>query len=229
MTHEDRPEKDTPQHIRNMLIEYGGRVPDGRPLWRLVLAQNCRLQCFGVMRHAPKVKDSSELDLRLVEPERVREGEFWVPRYKSKGWILQRWFPPQTWGTKEFWEREKSEDGITRLRGKFPEHGDYFLMAGPWDSIEQAGDLRKPIQMLMREWNNQPTNYERYFRELLRQDHEEQQNAIERYETTLEIYRKTEVLPILKGTSQAAQRVRNQLQQSMGSTAHLGACETWGN
>ena len=227
--YEDRPEKDTPEAISKMLAAYGGRVPDGRPLWRLVLAQNCRMQAFGVMRHAPKVADASELDLGEVQAERVEEGAFWIPRYKLPGWVLQRWFPPQTWGTRAEWESHRAEDGVTRLRGKYPENGDYFTMAGPWDSIDAAGDLRAAVQIAVRFHAQSPTNFERYFRDELRKEKQERAEAIERYETTLEIYRKTDLLPVLKGTSRFAQKVRTEIQTRLGNAAHVGACEVWGN
>lgn len=229
MPYDDTPEKDTPAAIRKMLAEYGGRAPNGGAAWRLVLAQNCRAQCFGIRRHAPQVADTSELDLRVVAPERVEEGSFWVQRYKCKGWILQKWFPPTAWGSREDWEREKSEDGITRLRAKYPENGDYFMMAGPWRAIEDAGDLITEIQRCNRAQMKNPVSWDRYFADELRKDKQEREEEIRQYETTLEIYRKTQLLPVLKSASQAAQRVRNQIQASMGSSMHLGASEMWGS
>lgn len=227
--YEDRPEKDTPPEIRQMLTEYGGKTAEGWPAWRLVLAQNCRMQCFGRMSHAPKVKDTSDLDLRELTPERTEEGSYWIPRYRAKGWILQRWFPPHTWGTRQAWEQEKAHDGIHRLRGKYPENGDYFLLAGPWNSIDEAGDLRACIQQWNRAQMSNPNNFEVYFRQEMRRERREQQEEFDRFETTLEIYRKTEILPVLKGSSQAAQRVRNRIQQGLGQGKHLGACEAWGS
>lgn len=227
--YEDRPEKDTPEAVRALLREYGGVTAHGWPIWRLVLAENCRMQCFGVMRHAPRVKDTSELDLRETAPERVEEGVFWLRRYpQTRGWILQRWFPPHVWGARQDWERQKAEDGVTRMRGKFPAQGDYFLMAGPWRSIEMAGDLRLPIQALNRAARDNPTNFETYFRQQLREERREQQEQIERFETTLEIYRRTEVLPILKSASPLAQRARNRVQQQIHLPSHLGASDAWG-
>jgi hypothetical protein len=229
MPYEDRPEKDTPAGVRKMLFEYGGRTPDGGPAWRLVLAQNCRIQCFGTMTHAPQAKDQTELDMRETKPDRIEEGAFWVRRYKCKGWILQKWFPASTWGTREEWESRKAADGVTRLHGKYPENGDYYMMAGPWRSIEHVGNLIVEIQKVNRSQQKHPSNWDRVFREYLRQDREERESRIHEYETTLEIYRKTQILPVLKSTSSSAQRVRNEIQSGMGSGAHMGASEMWGN
>ena len=53
VTYENRPEKDTPPRVRAMLLSYGGRTPDGRPLWRLVKSGNRRVRIAGVMTTMP--------------------------------------------------------------------------------------------------------------------------------------------------------------------------------
>lgn len=113
--YEDRPEKDTPLWIGEELADYGGLSPDGQPLWRIVRAENCRQQCFGTMNHIdPAVLSGMTDETRPTDivPDRIEEGEFWIPKYRVKGWILQRWFPASVWGTREKWEGERAKDDL---------------------------------------------------------------------------------------------------------------------
>ena len=153
--YEDRPAKDTPDLLNRDLAEYGGLSPDGQPIWRMVLAQNCRIHCFGqrneiergrraAMEQDEAVRTAAGLavkETRLIEPDRIIDGEHWILRHAFKGWILQRWFPASTWGTRDNWESQKAKDGRKRLLAAYPNRGAYMMMAGPWPTIAQAGDL----------------------------------------------------------------------------------------
>jgi len=83
------------------------------------------------------------------------------------------------------------------------------------------------VQLLTREELARPTNYQRYFAECERREQQERDEIVRRHEIEVEEYRRTHVLPLLRGTSQAAQRIRNQIQKTVGSGSHLGACETF--
>ena len=122
MDQEAKANRETPPALRAEITRYGGLNPYGKPQWRVVLAQNVLEQCFGVMRHLPMV--SEDADVTDMAPELIEEGEFWIPRYSGKGWILERWFPTSTWGDQETWNNTYAEDGFTRMMGRFPRHGE---------------------------------------------------------------------------------------------------------
>ena len=102
VTYENRPEKDTPPRVRRC-AEYGGRTPDGRPLWRPVKSGNRRVRIAGVMTTMPPGVVPED-----AAPLRTEEGVFWVRRYGDAGWVLERWFPAATWGTEADWEAQRS-------------------------------------------------------------------------------------------------------------------------
>src|ERR1035438_9126805 len=158
---EDRPEKDTPQRVLDDLRDYGGESPDGQSIWRLVLAQNCRIHCFGRQNHVttPDVIPDDYHPVNIV-PDRIEEGEFWVPRYRCKAWILQRWFPASVWGARSTWEGERAPDGRTRLLAAYPNRGDYMMMpCGPWKSIAAAGDVKTAIRCYNAQQRANPVNW----------------------------------------------------------------------
>jgi len=232
--YEDRPEKDTPEHIQTELRDYGGLSPDGQPIWRLVLAQNRKILCFGTMNHI-SINTSKLPEFSRptdVEPDRIEEGRFWVPRYDAKkvvGWILERWFPPHIWGTRNQWDGEKARDGRTRLLAAYPQRGDYMMMpAGPWKSISQVGDLKAAIRCYNAQQRRNPVNWGHYLQALsLWEEQERQQRADEYYEELCAAHREV-VANTLRTASESAQAFRNVVAEASAGGVNLGASEKWG-
>lgn len=213
-----------------MLLEYGGMTPvDDRPIWRLVLAQNCRIRCFGWMNHIAAGTDLQALEKpEDLVPERIEEGEFWIPRTRVKGWILQRWFAASVWGTREAWESQKARDGKTRLLAAWPANGDYLMMYGPWDSIEAAGDLRAAIREYNKARTLNPVNWDNYEAAMIVREAQERQEMADRYAEELEATQRSEVAPILRSVSTAAQEYRDAVAEQAAGGVNLGASEKWG-
>ena len=73
---------------------------------------------------------------RMVRADSRREWQVgeWRPKYPKYGtlWIIEQWVPPEKYGTKEFWEEAKDENGASLL-GPYPEHGDYEFCFPVWD------------------------------------------------------------------------------------------------
>jgi len=230
--YENRPEKDTPQSLIDELREYGGESPDGQPIWRMVLAQNCRIHCYGVRYHISKEKvaamgdDSRPTDLL---PDRCEEGEFWIPRYKIKGWILQRWFPASVWGSKAAWEGEKASDGRTRLLAAYPNRGDYMMMpCGPWKSISQAGDLKGAIRCYNVQQRRNPVNWDNHLQVMTAQESLERQEAADAYADEIAAQHRLGLGSILRSVSTSAQEFRNVVSKHTAGGTHLGSSEKWG-
>jgi hypothetical protein len=233
--YEDRPEKDTPEWLQAELREYGGLSPDGQPIWRMVLARNCRIRCFGTMNHgtAYKVPESPKKDEWLDELKaltgRVEEGEFWVPRYKIDGWILQRWFPASHWGSREKWESEKARDGRTRLLAAYPQRGDYMMMpCGPWNTIAEAGDLKAAIRCYNAQQRRNPANWENHERAMLAFETQENQQQVNDYAEEIAAQHREVLAGTLRSVSESAQRFRNVVAKHTAGGVNLGASEKWG-
>lgn len=230
--YEDRPEKDTPEWIQAELREYGGLSPDGQPIWRLVLAQNCRIRCFGTLNHVSQ--DTAKMDefARATDlvPDRIEEGAFWVPRYKVQGWILQKWFPPSAWGLKEKWESEKARDGRTRLLAAYPQRGDYMMMpCGPWRSIAEAGDLKAAIRCYNVQQRRNPVSWANYEAGRLAMEESERQREVDAYAEEMAAQHREALAGALRTVSESAQQFRNVVAKHTAGSVNLGASEKWGS
>lgn len=230
--YEDRPEKDTPQYIQDELRDYGGVSPNGKSIWQLVLAQNCRTRCFGAMNHIQpgviKAMDDSTRPTEII-PERISDGEHWIPRFDFKGWILRRWYPASTWGNRLQWEGEKAKDGRTRLMAAFPSSGDYMVMpCGPWSNLAQVPDLRTAIRSYNFQQRLNPVNWGNYILSMTAMEAHERQSAADDYAGELEAQYRMGFSGMFRSVSGAAQRVRNEVAESVGSV-NLGASNRWGD
>jgi hypothetical protein len=229
---EDRPEKDTPDWLREELHEYGGEAPNGQSIWRMILAQNRRNHCFGTRNHIQKgtlatLGDNSR-PTDLV-PDRIEEGEHWIPRYKFHGWILERWFPASIWGTREKWEGEKAKDGRTRLLAAYPQRGDYMMMpCGPWKTIQEAGDLKGYIRHYNIQRHKDPANWDNHLRAMTAFEEKERQDAADRYAEEVAAQHRLGLGSILRSASRSAQEFRNIVSKHTAGGVNLGASESWG-
>ena len=229
--YEDRPEKDTPDWLQAMLREYGGLSPDGQPIWRMVLAENCRIHCFGTLNHVSQSVADFPENARPTDlvPDRIEEGEFWIPRWRVKGWILQRWFPASAWGSRASWEGEKAKDGRTRLLAAWPQRGDYMTMpGGPWKSIEAAGDLKAAIRCYNIQQRRNPANWDNYMAAGRAFEEQERQQLADNYADEIAALHREGIAPILHSVSEAAQRFRNSVAKETAGGINLGASEKWG-
>lgn len=232
--YEDRPEKDTPRWLIDELREYGGTNPHGDAIWRMVLAENCRIHCFGWLNHMPEGLKIHELPENAkptdVEPTRIEDGDFWLPRYPNvKGWILQRWYPPSAWGTREQWEGERARDGKRRLLAAYPQRGDYMMMpCGPWRSIAEAGDLKEAIRCYNAQQLLNPANWQNYMQNVLAWDAQRRQQEVDAYAEEIAAANREVVAGTIRSVSESAQKFRNAVAKSTAGGVHLGASEKWG-
>lgn len=223
----DTADQATPRSTRRLLLDYGGKTPTGMPMWRLVKAGDCRILCQGEMHHFPR---GVELDIN-IRPNRIEGGRFLLPRYRDitpTDWILQKWFPPWIWGSAVDWKGTRAMDGNTAMFvQEFPSAGDYYMLAGPWTTVEAAGDLRIAISLYLRREREKPKDIEAAILVRMAEEKAEQQQKLEWLER--EITRAEQALdPVWKSTGRAAQQAREEAAAAMGLDGHFGASEAWG-
>ena len=225
------PNKDAPRTVRDRLRNYGGLNPFGQPNWRLCLAQHCLEVCGGIFHNMPDGElaiceegPDGKLYHRELKPESVEQGFFETPKYAHEGWILEIWMPAHLWGTREWWESQKAEDGLTPLMGPYPERGAYWMMGGPWSSLPDVGDVEMAIAQYRRAQADRPRNLEMALRMRLKEHEARRLKARDEKRKRYEEQAR-EVMQVLRGTSLGAQRVRDGVQKSIGANAHLGACD----
>jgi hypothetical protein len=136
-----------------------------------------------------------------------------TPMYPHKGWILERWLPPLSWGTKADW----NEDA-----GPYPSQGDYFIILGPWPEIPDLWFLEQEISKWNREWDEKPKDFAAAYKQFLYEEQEEERRANEQMEADLQAFFRGEIQPIFKSTSLAAQRLRNECAEAAGNKSHVG-------
>lgn len=214
--------KNIPADLRNRITRYGGTNPHGEPLFRVVWAENVLEQSFGSMRHMPKVTPDS--DLSHVEPERFESGEFWTPKYSGRGSILERWGPPEIYGSQAFWEQERAEDGVTPLMGEWPRHGGYFMISDEFYAELRPFDFwAEEIQKELRRQAAAPLDPVAYLSLRLYLLRVAEKDREEKFiEEVNQIHRGT-VEPMLATVGRTAQLVRDDLMREAGLTGHLSA------
>ncbi len=229
--YDDRPERDTPQKILDELREYGGESPDGQPIWRIVRAENCRIHCFGRQNHIARGIIAAIDDYTRPEsivPDRIEEGEFWIPRYGVTGWILERWFPGSCWGTREKWESEKAQDGRTRLFAAYPQRGAYQVQpCGPWAVIPPIEDIKGRIRHYNAQQRTNPVNWANHTLAWTAFDAQARQKAADAFADELEAKYRMGVSGMLRTASGSAQEFRDTLAAQVQGV-HLGSAEKWG-
>lgn len=222
-------ETDCPRAIREAITRFGGLNPYGEPMWRVVLAQNCVAKRSGILH---EVADGQSVFAvgpggKVVESrvwDAVKSGIVELPKYNCEdGWIVEKWFPASTWGTPEEWAAHKAEDGSRLLCEEYPARGAYWMLIGPFPKLPDLGDLECAISMHQQSMQNRPTNYDAYFKQVMRDEEAARKKAKEKLVADLNYRRKNELVPVLKSTSLEAQRFRNELTEQSGLKEHLGA------
>jgi hypothetical protein len=235
------PNRDAPIEIRKLIDRIAGLNPYGKPQWRVCLAQHVMKKCGGVFHNLENVRSmltqgpSRMMFLpngqRVMVPgkkyykkvgDRVTTGFMEVPKYPQKGWIIERWFPPHLFGTERDWAAQKSEDG-SRMMGPFPKQGDYFMLSGPFEKMPGWGDIENSIRHWECEQRLRPADLAGAIQQQMRDEEADRQRRLQAFEDELEQMRKSELLPMLKSTSLAAQRYRQELNRLIGDPSHFAA------
>jgi hypothetical protein len=216
------PTRDTPRHLTAELARYGGLNPFGEPIFRVVLAQNVKDQTFGTMRHMPVIDVDSEV--ADPTPEKFSSGEMWIERYNECGWILERWFPASAWGSQVEWESETSQDEVTKLKGQFPRHGDYFMVNDLFHVEQMSAEFWKlEIQKCLRAQEAMPGDPATILSRNLYMHRVKQENREEDYREEVNRIHRSVVDPMLSTIGRTAQLVRDEIRVEQKYNFHLAA------
>jgi hypothetical protein len=218
--------KDVPVALHREITRFGGLNPFGKPLWRVVLAQNVLEQSFGVMRHMPCVSADAMPDNEIpdVEPERIETGEFWTPRYSGRGWILERWFPASVWGSLQEWRLATAEDGETRMMGAFPRHGDYYMVSDVClPKCPSVGYWKTEIGKELRRMTAMHSDPSRRMNEALYMARIAEERRKERFTEEVNSIHRSVTAPILATVGRTAQCLRDGLAEQIGLRGNLAA------
>jgi hypothetical protein len=118
-----------PPEYQDRLTEIGGLNRFGGPNWRLVWGQT-ETETVGGRWHmlTGKTQLTVGRNGQLVQvPVTVDIDEIrTVLKYGDTAWVLERWFPPEQYGTVEGWERDNMDpaSGLPLL-GPYPDEGFY--------------------------------------------------------------------------------------------------------
>lgn len=222
------PENDAPEAVRRAITSFGGLTPYGLPMWRACIAEHCVAVRGGVFYEWPNgeleaitLGPGGKMVCNPISPTSARSGFMEVPRYPHEGWILEKWFPNHCWGERQWWESVRAADG-TPMMGPYPEEGEYFMIAGPWERCPEISDVEFAIQAYERHRANTPVDLDTAISQSMRDEDGRQRDRYEALVKELELYRTSEIIPVLKSGSLNAQAVRNDIQKRLGLKSHLG-------
>lgn len=222
----DDPNRDTPEAVRQAITAHGGLNPYGKPMWRVVLAQNRLSKKRGIwhtfadgrneqFRSEGASKEGLVFSYNPLKATSVEYGVRETPRYGCRGWILEKWLAAECW----------LRGGWNDDAGPKPVEGDYWMLGGPWDELPQIHDLCQAISNWQREWDARPKDFEKAYAASLAEERKEEERRYRQAVEDLDHFMRSEIQPIFKSTSLEAQRVRNQAMEASGQSGHLGAGE----
>ncbi len=131
---------DTPQWVKDRLAVVGGENRYGKPNFRIVWSSS-RLEIVG-----GEWEDYSESGIWIRTVVETRS----VPKYWTHPdrWIVERWMPPEEYGSPESWRRQTTEyirGQMVAQLGPYPDRGDYELAFVLEDHNGKFVQLTEPI------------------------------------------------------------------------------------
>lgn len=214
-----------PSDVKEFLRVYGGVNPYGKPLFRLIVASDRLVKEAGVYRDWDKnlaVAERGGLPGTHNKPTRVVTEMREVCKYPHmEGWILEKWFPASTYGTRDTWEGFVAVDGFTPCLGPYPAEGDYEVLLGPWPRVPSLSTLRSVIRGNVAAIENRSGTPESRAREYInRKEFEDKQKEDARKKEMNAQF--ADSLSPMNSSSLVASRWRNDLAKRAGITEHIG-------
>ena len=227
------PLRDTPADVTDKLLRWGGKNEYGDPNWRIILAENHLVQRAGMWTEFDEGTEQVQFEERAhdvafktqqIAPTAIRIGMLWVPLYPCTGWILERWFPAHAWGSQSEWEHETAQDGVTRMMGQYPRHGDYYIVSEEFHAEQRSAEFWKgEIQKCLRAEEAMPGDPATMLSRNLYLHRWRQEQREEEYREEVNRLHRTVTDPLLATISKTAQLVRDKIRVEQGFDFHLAA------
>jgi len=150
-----RETHDTPEYVTERLIRVGGLNRFNEPIYRAIWGWN-RLTPIG-----GKWEDNGRVEVRTE------------PKYPQLNrWHVEKWCPPEMYGSPAQWELTTREEGVLAL-GPYPSRGDYehvMVIEGFRGEFIQltstvAEHIARRIEWSRRNWNGRTERRRLYDRE----------------------------------------------------------------
>lgn len=225
-----------PRGTQQFLTRFGGRNPYGLPQWRIIVAADVMVKEAGVYRDWADGMTNAEkgginftpyeagLGMQRYDnkPIRVVTEMRETQKYPgSEGWILEKWFPASSYGSRDDWHTFKAIDGITPMLGPYPERGDYEFIFGPWPKVPSTDVLQGYVSRYVAGISAKTGTPESRAREYVQRYEYQQQQAEEKRKAEYMTMFRDELTP-MHSSSLGASRWRNELAVNAGIQGHIG-------
>lgn len=155
----ERVEKqDTPVWVADRLISVGGLNRLGKPMFRVVWGYNRIIKIHGEWQEfeqgtivLPAGRGTTPYTKLKSSKIETREMPKYLPPTR---WFLEKWCPPEDYGTPETWRKAGEEviGGLTvDTAGPYPSEGDYELVFCLSSNLLSSGDFI-PLEATVVEW-----------------------------------------------------------------------------
>ena len=158
-----RETHETPEYVSQRLARAGGYNRFGEPNYRVIWGWN-RLTPIGGRwedrdSEGRLIRESVELRMEPKYPQLNR-------------WLIEKWVPPEVYGSPAKWELDTTEEGIPAL-GPYPSRGEYelsFPLEGPNGEFIQLTPrvveyIARAIETSRNQWNRRLERQRLYNRE----------------------------------------------------------------
>lgn len=218
----------TPSTVTASLLSYGGKNPFGLPIWRIVQAQKHIVIRGGEWTDVDANDNPFLFDCngdRVALPPTVKSRQFGImqqPLYPVRGWVLEQWFPAAMFGTREWWNSQVHESTKIPLLGPYPHEGEYWMLAGPWKKMPPLQFLKDTIARY--EWTmnkRADVDPEIAMRDFVEEQRKAEERELDRYTEEREYAMRHIVQPMMRSTSLAASRYRQEVMRRCGGRSHV--------
>lgn len=234
-----------PKSMKAAILRVGGKNIYNEPMFRLILAETHVRKASGIWNIWAKglsVDDRGGLGISTIQkmlkegrstqeineyvqerasahPERVEVGMVNIPAYPYTGFIVEKWKPASTFGTRLDWEAVKFNGDP--MAGPYPEFGEYEICAGPTPYMPTESQVEEAIRHTFRQLEDKPSTPQARMAQM-----EAQTLAVEEAEAKVQFNKIKDAYMedalLMKTSSLEAGRVRQEMATRAGLTGHWG-------
>lgn len=117
--------KEPPSWVVDRITKLGGLNTYGRPIYRVIWGGNRYHLVGGMFKKPITIKDEMIIGKSVTIVTEVAEMRNLL-KYNPFRWHLERWIPPEAYGSREDWYRDSwDEASQLHMMGDYPSEGDY--------------------------------------------------------------------------------------------------------